>query len=97
MCKEIETNLDFITLDFEDGSEECLVLGVYEIEGKKYMSLVAGVEDGEDLESDDVEGYIYEYVDVDDEEFELLDIESDEEFERIAAKIEAFEAARTEE
>lgn len=97
MCKEIETNLDFITLDFEDGSEECLVLGVYEIEGKKYMSLVAGVEDGEDLESDDVEGYIYEYVDVDDEEFELLDIESDEEFERIVAKIEAFEAARTEE
>lgn len=97
MCKEIETNLDFITLDFEDGSEECLVLGIYEIEGKKYMSLVAGVEDGEDLESDDVEGYIYEYVDVDDEEFELLDIESDEEFERIAAKIEAFEAARTEE
>lgn len=97
MCKEIETNLDFITLDFEDGSEECLVLGIYEIEGKKYMSLVAGVEDGEDLESDDVEGYIYEYADVDDEEFELLDIESDEEFERIAAKIEAFEAARTEE
>lgn len=97
MCKEIETNLDFITLDFEDGSEECLVLGIYEIEGKKYMSLVAGVEDGEDLEGDDVEGYIYEYVDVDDEEFELLDIESDEEFERIAAKIEAFEAARTEE
>lgn len=94
MCKEIETSLDFITLDFEDGSEECLVLGVYEIEGKKYMSLVTGVENGEDLDSDEVEGYIYEYVDVNDEEFELLDIESDEEFERIAAKIEAFEADR---
>ncbi len=94
MCKEIETNLDYITLDFEDGSEECLVLGIYEIEGKKYMSLAAGFENGEELGDDEIDGYIYEYVDVNDEEFELIDIESDEDFERIAAKIEAFEAER---
>ena len=36
-CKELNCELDFITLDFEDGaSEECLVAGLYEIEGKKY-------------------------------------------------------------
>ena len=38
-CKELNCELDFITLDFEDGaSEECLVAGLYEIEGKKYLS-----------------------------------------------------------
>ena len=68
MCKELDTNLNFITLDFEDV----------------------------DLENDELEGYIYEYTDVNDEEFELIDIESDEEFDRIAGKIEAFEAAREE-
>ena len=95
MCKEIETSLDFITVDFEDGaSEDCLVVGIYEIEGKKYMSLLTGVDEDMNLESDEVEGYIYEYVDVNEDEFELIDIESDEDFERIAAKIEAFEAER---
>lgn len=98
MCKELDTNLNFITLDFEDGeSEECLVTGLYEIEGKKYLSVVVGANEDVDLENDELEGYIYEYEDVDDEEFELIDIESDEEFDRIAAKIEAFEASRDEE
>jgi len=98
MCKEIETTLDFITVDFEDGaSEDCLVVGLYEIEGKKYMSLLTGIGEDMELESDEVEGYIYEYVDVNEDEFELIDIEDDAEFERIAAKIEAFEAAREEE
>jgi hypothetical protein len=40
-CKELNCELDFITLDFEDGaSEECLVAGLYEIEGRKYVSVV---------------------------------------------------------
>ena len=97
MCKELDTNLNFITLDFEDGeSEECLVTGLYEIEGKKYLSVVVGANEDVDPENDELEGFIYEYTDVNDEEFELIDIESDEEFDRIAGKIEAFEAAREE-
>lgn len=95
MCRELECELNFITLDFEDGeSEECLVDALYEIEGKKYLSVVVGVSEDMDVEDAELEGYIYEYKDVDDEEFELIDIESDEEFERIARMIEAYEDSK---
>ena len=98
-CKELECELNFISLDFEDGeSEECLVTGLYEIEGKKYLAVVVGADDDFDLEkSDELEGYIYEYAEAGEDEFELIDIESDDEFNRIAGIIEAFEEARDEE
>ena len=71
-CKELNCELDFITLDFEDGaSEECLVAGLYEIEGKKYLSVVVGANEDTDFENDELEGYIYQYVDATDDEFEL--------------------------
>lgn len=96
-CKELNCELDFITLDFEDGeSEECLVAGLYEIEGKKYLSVVVGANEDTDFENDELEGYIYEYVDANEEEFELNDIESDEEFNRIAGIIEAYEDGKEE-
>ena len=95
-CRELDCELDFISLDFEDGaSEECLVTGLYEVEGKKYLAVVVGEDDDLDLEkADEMEGYIYEYVEVGEDEFELIDIESDDEFKRIAGIIEAFEDAR---
>lgn len=95
-CRELDCELDFISLDFEDGaSEECLVTGLYEVEGKKYLAVVVGEDDDFDLEkADEMEGYIYEYVEVGEDEFELIDIESDDEFKRIAGIIEAFEDAR---
>ena len=97
-CKELNCELDFISLDFEVGaSEECLVTGLYEVEGKKYLAVVVGADDDFDVEkADELEGYIYEYVEAGEEEFELIDIESDEEFNRIAGIIEAFEEARAE-
>lgn len=98
MCRELDCELTFITLDFEDGeSEECLVDALYEIEGKKYLSVVVGVSEDMDVDNAELEGYIYEYEDVDGDEFELTDIESDEEFNRIAGIIEAYEAAREDE
>ncbi|MBQ5599515.1 MAG: DUF1292 domain-containing protein, partial [Lachnospiraceae bacterium] len=59
--------------------------------GKKYLSVVVGATEDTDFENDELEGYIYEYVDATDDEFELIDIESDEEFNRIAGIIEAYE------
>ena len=91
-CKELDCGLDFITLDFEDGaSEECFVAGLYEVEGKKYLSVVVGVNEETDFETDELEGYLYQFVGDNEEEFELLDIENDEEFNRIAGIIEAYE------
>ena len=94
-CKELDCGLDFITLDFEDGaSEECFVAGLYEVEGKKYLSVVVGVNEETDFETDELEGYLYQFVGDNEEEFELLDIENDEEFNRIAGIIEAYEEGK---
>ena len=75
---EIE-EADFITLEFDDGAEiECEIMGVFDYEGKEYIALIP--DDG----SDDV--YIYGYKEVGDDEFELVDIEDDAEFEKVVAE-----------
>ena len=70
---------DILTLEFEDGEEiECEIMGVFECGGKEYIALVP--EDG----TDDV--YIYGYAEVGEEEFDLIDIEDDAEFQRVVAE-----------
>lgn len=70
---------DFITLEFDNGDVvECEILGVFDLDDKEYIALLPT--DGED----DV--YIYGYKEVGDDEFELVDIEDDEEFERAVAE-----------
>ena len=70
---------DFITLEFDDGTEvECSIMGVFEALGKEYIALVP------DDESGDV--YIYGYKEVNEEEFELMDIDDDEEFKKVTAE-----------
>ncbi len=67
---------DFITLEFEDGKEvECEIMGIFEVGDKEYIALIP--DDG----SDDV--YLYGYKEVSDDEFELIDIEDDDEFEAV--------------
>ncbi|MBQ4505943.1 MAG: DUF1292 domain-containing protein [Firmicutes bacterium] len=69
----------YITLEFEDGTElEAEIMGTFDLDGKEYIALLP--DDG----SDDV--YIYGYKEVGDDEFELIDIEDDDEFERAAAE-----------
>lgn len=69
---------DFITLEFDDGVEtECEILGVFDAHGKEYIALLP--QDG----SDDV--YIYGYKEVSDDEFELIDIVDDAEFDKAVA------------
>lgn len=83
---EVEES-EVITLEFEDGSEvECEIMGVFDLNGKEYIALIP--DDG----TDDV--YIYGYKEVGDDEFELIDIESDEEFEAAVAE---FDKIMTEE
>lgn len=69
---------EFITLEFDDGVEmECEILGVFEANDKEYIALLP--QDG----SDDV--YIYGYKEVGDDEFELVDIVDDAEFDKAVA------------
>lgn len=74
-----DDDADFLTLEFDDGQEvECEIMGVFDYEGKEYIALIP------DDDSDDV--YIYGYKEVGDEEFELVDIEDDEEFQKVVAE-----------
>ena len=75
---EIEET-DVITLEFDDGAEvECEIVGVFDYNGKEYIALIP--DDG----TDDV--YIYGYKEVGEDEFELVDIEDDAEFESVVAE-----------
>ena len=66
-------------MEFDDGMEvECEIMGVFDYNGKEYIALIP--DDG----TDDV--YIYGYKEVGDDEFELIDIEDDGEFEAVVAE-----------
>jgi len=80
-CGHDHDEMDIITLEFDDGeSVECEPLGIFEVDGKDYAALVPLDEDLEDV-------YLYEYKEVGDE-FELIDIEDDEVFEKVVAEFE---------
>ena len=81
----LEDDAEYITLEFDDGKEvEAEIMGVFECEGKEYIALIP------DDDTDDV--YLYGYKEVNDEEFELLDIEDDAEFEKVAKVFEEITA-----
>ena len=79
--EEFDDDAEYITLQFDDSEDiECEILGIFDFEEKEYIALLP--QDG----SDDV--YIYEYKEIDDEVFDLIDIEDDALFERVAAEFE---------
>ncbi|MBQ0041266.1 MAG: DUF1292 domain-containing protein [Clostridiales bacterium] len=76
---------EYITLEFDDDTAvDCEVLGTFECNGKEYIALAP--EDG----TDDV--YIYGYKAVSDDEFELIEVEDETEFDAAAAEFDAIMA-----
>lgn len=72
---------DIITLDFEDGTSfQCGIMGIFDCEGKDYIALEAL--DGTE------EVYLYGYRETADD-FDLLDIEDEATFEKVAAEFES--------
>ncbi|MDR3305260.1 MAG: DUF1292 domain-containing protein [Clostridiales Family XIII bacterium] len=68
-----------VTLEFDDGTEiETEAMGVFEVEGKEYIALIP------DDDSDDV--YLYGYQETGEDEFELVDIEDEAEFDKVVAE-----------
>jgi len=75
--EEVLDDEDFITLEFDDGVKvECEIMGIFDCNGKEYIALLP--DDG----TDDV--YLYGYKEVSEEEFELVDIIDDAEFDAVA-------------
>ena len=85
----VEEEEDIITLEFDDDTAvDCYVMGTFELDRKEYIALAP--EDG----TDDV--YIYGYKQVSAEEFEILEIETEEEFDAAAAEFDAIMAEEEE-
>lgn len=71
---------DFITLSLDDGTElNCVVLDIFTVNSKDYIALqpLEGEEDDDNV-------FLYRFIDHEEEEPELLNIEDDDEFEAVA-------------
>jgi hypothetical protein len=69
---------EIITLSFDDGdSFRCGIMGVFPLDGKEYIALET-LDGGDDV-------YLYGYKEQG-EDFELLDIATQEEFDRVEAE-----------
>ena len=81
----IELDTLYVTFETEDGVEEEVetgIIGVFEVEEQEYIALVVptGEEDGELEELI----YLYRFLDLGDGEVELSNIETDEEYDKVA-------------
>ena len=79
MAIEKEENLPYmvIPVEMEDGTQiECEVLAIFPVEGKQQIALI-------DKANDDSDIWLYRFVPVGDEEFNIEDIEDDKEFELV--------------
>ena len=71
-----------VTLTLDNDEElECAVLTIYEVDGKEYIALLPLDEDGDNEEGD---VFIYRYVETEDGEPTLENIEDDDEYEAAA-------------
>lgn len=89
--KEIlEEEEDIITLEFDDDTAvDCEILGTFDYNDKEYIALAPN--DG----TDDI--YIYGYKQIADDEFEIIEIEDEAEFDAVAAEFDAIMAEGEEE
>lgn len=69
-----EDEIMYLTLD-DDTELECTVLGIFEVDDDEYIALLPLGED---------EVLLYKYVELEDEDFDLLPIENEEEFETVS-------------
>ncbi|MDQ0507717.1 Uncharacterized protein conserved in bacteria [Aedoeadaptatus ivorii] len=87
--------LDVITLTLEDDSElDCAVIGVFEFEDKEYIALMPL--DGDEID-EDASVLIYEYDEIDENEMELVFIEEEDRFNKVAEEFERLFAEDVEE
>lgn len=70
-----------ITLTLDDNTElECIVMSIFPVDNKNYIALLPV----DSVESEEGEIYLYQYLEHDDNQIELLNIEDDDEFEAVS-------------
>lgn len=87
--------VEVITLTLEDDSElECAVIGIFPFEEKEYIALMPL--DGGDID-EDASVLLYEYNEIGDDDLELVFIEDEDYFNKVADEFEALYADEGEE
>lgn len=87
--------VEVITLTLEDNSElECAVIGIFPFEEKEYIALMPL--DGDDID-EDTSVLLYEYNEIGDDDLELVFIEDEEYFNKVADEFESLYAEEDEE
>lgn len=77
-----EEDADMISLTLEDGTVmECEIITIFEVSGASYIALLP-LETPDGFEED--EALIYRYIELENDECDLLAIEDEDEFERVA-------------
>ena len=71
---EKDENLPYMVIPIE--MVECEVLAIFPVDGKQYIALV-------DKDNEDSDIWMYRFVPVGEEEFNIEDIEDDKEFEKV--------------
>ena len=81
-----EVEIEIYTLTDEDGKESDFeLIGRHDLGGQSYVALVPVGEDGEEIDEDEEGGFvILKVVDGENGEEEFIEIEDDEEFDKIA-------------
>ncbi|GEM_PF-15836 len=70
-----------VTLTLDDGTDlECEVLCIFPVGEKDYIALIPAEKDNEE----DGEIYLYQFIEHENDEIELLNIEDDDEFEAVS-------------
>ncbi len=77
-----DEDFDTMTLTLEDGREiECEVLAVFPVYDKQYIALLPV---SDESESDEGMVYLYQYVELENDEIDLISIEDDDEYDVVA-------------
>lgn len=80
-CGHNHNTEPMVTLTLDDDTQvECLVVSIFPVEDKCYIALLPV----DSVDDDASEIYIYQYVEHDNDDIELINIEDDEEFKKVS-------------
>lgn len=78
-----ETEQDQVTLTLDDGTELlCDVVAIFPLRDKEYIALLPA--DADENEEEDSEVFLYEFIQKEDGDIDLINIEDDDEFDEVA-------------
>ena len=81
--EELDDDLGTVVLTMDDDTElECSIVCIYPVDDKQYIALMPIAENGDEVEGDEI--LIYRYIESEDGEPDIENIEDDDEYDAAA-------------